>query len=106
LQFAAGHLDAALRVRHRQTGPPCEVVWRGGPARGEVTPRQLEQCLLACDIRRRRRPFVQQGVRELLPTTRAAAQQGVELTLHDEMAEPLARDALHARALEVCSELG
>src|SRR5262245_27317880 len=65
--------------------------------------------IAACELRNRivartlpghRTPLVEQRVGELLPATRAAADHGVELGLHDDVRQPLYTVGLDAGSLQ------
>jgi hypothetical protein len=57
---------------------------------GEVPLRQLRDRFLARQSRLTGRTFVEKGVGELLPNSRAAADHAVHLGPHEDMGEPLA----------------
>src|SRR5690242_21380343 len=89
LEAAAGDRDAPTRVGLRQARPPREVLDRGRSARGEVSPGQLEQRLVASQWCGGRYALLEQRVGALFATPRPAAHEAVELGAHQQLAQAL-----------------
>ncbi len=89
LEIGAGFVQRAPHVRQRESGPPCAIVRGRGSAGREVSAYQLDQRLVAVHGRCGRDPLLEQRVRELLSPPRPAADQRVQLRVHEDVGEPL-----------------
>ncbi len=92
-EAGAGRGDPGAYVAHRQGGPGGQVLRRRRAVADEVAPGELRHRPGAGDDPRPGRPFVQERPGVLLAAREPAADQSVQLGIHEDVRQPLAGDA-------------
>ena len=104
-QLRPYRLHAAPRVRHGEARPLREVLNRGRPAGREVARGQLDEPVLARKRAGIRSPLIEQRVGELLPASRAAADERLQLGVRQNVRRALAVERADPRPPEDLPQL-
>ena len=104
-QLRLYRLHTAPRVRHGEARPLREVLNRGRPAGREVARGQLDESVFSRKRAGIRSPLLEQRVGDLLPASRAAADEGLQLGVRENVRCALAVERADFRPLEGLPQL-
>src|SRR5436305_11159825 len=88
LQPRSHQVDSPLDLGHREARPPAKILQCRRTMTREVAEGELGQSLITVQALCSRRTLLQEGVCLLLAARRSAADQAVELRIHQDQAEP------------------